>query len=62
VAYFSFVFATNLLLMLLWLRGPFEAVSIVGYTLRVSESLSSSFSLRLEETDPIKLASLSRIA
>jgi hypothetical protein len=51
--YVCFIFVSNLLLFLLWLRGPFETVLIVGYTLRVSESLSSVFALRLKQTDRI---------
>jgi hypothetical protein len=48
--YLCFIFVSHLLLILLWLRGPFETVEIVGYMLRVSESLSSVFALRLEQT------------
>jgi hypothetical protein len=48
--YLCFILVSHLLLILLWLRGPFETVEIVRYTLRVSESLSSVFALRLEQT------------
>jgi hypothetical protein len=58
VEHLWFILVSNLVLFLLWLRGPFEAATIVGYTLRISESLSSVFSLRLEEIDPVKLDSV----
>jgi hypothetical protein len=55
VNYFCFVVVSNALLMLLWLRGPFNAVRIVDYTLGVTHYFSSVFSLRLEKIDPVKL-------
>ncbi len=48
---------SNGLLILLWLFGPFEAVRIVAYTVRVAEYFCSVFSLRLEKIDPVKLSS-----
>jgi len=53
--YLCFLFVSNALLVLLWARGPFGTASIVGYTLRNAEHFCSVFSLRLEETDPLKL-------
>ena len=62
INYVCFLVVSNALLMLLWLRGPFNAVRIVGYTLAVTDYFCSVFSLRLEKTDPAKLgaARLSR--
>lgn len=55
VSYWWFVISCKALLVLFWLRGPFEAVRIVRYTLAMAENFSSSFSIRLEKTDPVKL-------
>ena len=55
VNYLCFVAASNALLMLVWLRGPFKAARIVGYTLGVAEHFCSVFNTRLEKTDPVKL-------
>ena len=48
--YLCFLLVSYLLLILLGLRGPFQIIEIAGYTLRVSESLSSIFAFRLEQT------------
>jgi len=55
VNYLCFVVVSNALLMLLWVRGPFNAVRIVGYMLGVAEYFCSVFSVRLEKTNPVKL-------
>jgi hypothetical protein len=55
INYMCFVVVSNSLLTLLWLRGPFNAVRIVSYTLSVAEYFCSVFSLRLENTNPVKL-------
>jgi hypothetical protein len=57
VNYLSFILVSNVVLVFLWMRGPFEAVRIVAYTLRVAEYFCSAFSLRLENIDPVKLSS-----
>ena len=57
VNYMCFIFASNGLLILLWLFGPFEAVRIVAYIVRAAEYFCSEFSLRLEKIDPVKLSS-----
>ena len=57
VNYLCFILASNGLLILLWFFGPFEAVRIVSYTVRVAEYFCSVFSLRLEKIDPVKLSS-----
>lgn len=55
-SYWWFVMSCDALLILFWLRGPFEAVRIIRYTLAMAENFSSSFSIRLERTDPVKLS------
>lgn len=55
VKYRCFVLASNALLILLWWRGPFETVRILGYTLKAAEHFCSVFDLRLEGTNTIKL-------
>jgi hypothetical protein len=55
VNYVYFVVVSNALVTLVWLRGPFNAVRIAGYTLSVADYFCSVFSLRLEKTDPVKL-------
>jgi len=57
VNYLCFVFVTNVLLALLWLRGPFEAVKIVTYTLRAAEHFCTVFSVRFEKINAAKLNS-----
>ncbi|MHB8500715.1 MAG: hypothetical protein ACYDCG_12015 [Candidatus Acidiferrales bacterium] len=54
-SYFCFVLASNGLLILLGLLGPFAAVRIVTYALRMSEHFCSAFSIRLQKVDPVKL-------
>lgn len=53
--YLCFILASNGLLILLWLFGPFKAVRIVAYTVRGTEHFCFVFSLRLEKVDPVKL-------
>lgn len=53
--YLWFLIASNAILVLLWLRGPFETVKTLGYTLHATEHFCSAFSLRLEKTDALKL-------
>jgi hypothetical protein len=53
--YAGFVAVSNVLLIFLWLRGPFNTVRIVAYTLGVAQDCCSAFSARLENTDPVKL-------
>jgi len=55
VKYRCFVLASNALLILLWWRGPFEAVRILGYTLKITENFCSVFDVRLDGTDTMKL-------
>ncbi|HET6929326.1 MAG TPA: hypothetical protein VFI45_03320 [Candidatus Acidoferrum sp.] len=55
VNYLWFVVVSNALLMLVWLRGPFKAARIVGYTLDVAEYFCCVFNTRLDKTDAVKL-------
>lgn len=57
VDYLSFMAASNVLLVLLWCRGPFDAVRLVGYTVRAAQYFCFVFSLRLEKTDPLRVGS-----
>jgi hypothetical protein len=52
VKYVSFVIVSNLLLLLIWTRGPFKAARIIGYTLRGAEYFCTVFSLRVEDVHP----------
>ena len=56
VNYLCFRVVSNALLMLVWLRGPFKAVRIIGYARGVAEYFCRVFNTRLEEADPVKLA------
>lgn len=56
IKYLCFLFVSNVLLVLLWLRGPFEAVRVISYTLRAAERFCSVFSVRLDKINPVKLA------
>jgi hypothetical protein len=58
INYVSFILVSNVLLVFIWMRGPFEAARIVAYTVRVAEYFCSAFSLGLENIDPVKLSSV----
>jgi hypothetical protein len=55
--YLGFIVASNGVLILLWLRGPFGGVRIVGYIVHVAHHFCSVFSHRLENVSPVKLDS-----
>ena len=55
VRYACFILASNALLILIWLRGPFEAARITGYTLGMAEHFCSALSVRLKTIDSAKL-------
>ncbi|MGB8475335.1 MAG: hypothetical protein WCE61_14730 [Candidatus Acidiferrum sp.] len=57
VNYLGFIVASNAVLILFWLGGPFRAVRIVGYTVRVANDFCAVFSQRLENVNPIELGS-----
>jgi hypothetical protein len=51
--YVAFIVVSYLLLLLVWLRGPFKARRVVGYTCAVAGYLCSICSMRLERVaDP----------
>ncbi len=51
--YVAFIVVSYLLLLLLWLRGPFKARRVVGYTCGVAGHFCAICSMRLERvTDP----------
>ena len=56
INYLWFVFISNALLVLLWLRGPFKTATIVSYTLHNAEQFCSVVSMRLEKINPSKLS------
>ena len=57
VTYLCFILASNGVLILLWLFGPFEAVRVVAYTVRAAEYFCSEVTRRLENIDPVRLGS-----
>jgi len=55
INYLCFVVVSNALLVLVWLRGPFNAARIVSYTLSVADYFCYVFNTRLDKTDAVKL-------
>ena len=55
VDYLRFLLVSHSLMMLLWLRGPFDATKAINFTLHGAERFCSVFSIRLEKVDPVKL-------
>lgn len=53
--YLSFIAVCYLLLILFWLRGPFRARKIVGYTMGAAERFCVAFAERHESIDPARL-------
>ena len=53
--YLSFIVVCRLLLVLLWIRGPFRVQKVVGYTTHVAHSLCTVFSSRLVNINPARL-------
>ena len=53
--YLSFLLVSYLLLLLLWLRGPFKARRVVAYTSHVARYFCTVFSLRLESVNAVHL-------
>ena len=54
--YLSFLLVSYLLLLLLWLRGPFKAGRVVAYTSQVAGYFCTVFSLRLESVNAVHLS------
>jgi len=55
IDYLSFIAVCHLLLTLVWLRGPFRARKMVGYTLGAADRFCAVFSRRLENINPARL-------
>jgi hypothetical protein len=55
--YCTFMVVSDLVLLLLWLVGPFQAARVVAYTARAAGNVCTVFSLRLERTNPTQLGS-----
>ncbi len=49
--YAIFFLVSNMLLLLLWLRGPFKTRRVVGYTVGVAGYFCTVFSVRLESVN-----------
>ncbi len=55
INYLSFIAVCHVLLVLLWLRGPFRVRKIVDYAIAAAHSLCTVFSSRLENINPARL-------
>ncbi len=55
--YAAFVVVSNIVLLLLWVAGPFMATGTIAYTIRATGDFCSVFSLRLERVNPTRLSS-----
>jgi hypothetical protein len=53
--YKIFALVCDSLVALVWIRGPFQLGTAVGYTLRALNELCAVFSLRLEDINPALL-------
>jgi hypothetical protein len=53
-------FACDSLVVLVWIRGPFQLGTVVGYALRGVNELCAVFSLRLEDINPARLGPVQR--
>jgi hypothetical protein len=54
--YLTFVSISYIVLLLLWLRGPFKARRSTAYTIRAAGNFCTVFSLRLEQINPTRLS------
>ncbi|MCU1243818.1 MAG: hypothetical protein JWO71_4544 [Candidatus Acidoferrum typicum] len=55
--YLTFVAVSNIVLLLVWLLGPFKATRSISYAIRVAGSLCTTFSVLLERVNPTGLSS-----
>jgi hypothetical protein len=55
--YVAFVVVSKLVLLLLWVAGPFMATRTIAYTIRLTGDFCTVFSLRLERVNPTRLSS-----
>jgi hypothetical protein len=52
--YLLFLFLSNLVLLLLWLRGPFRTGRVIAYTVGFAGSFCTIFSLRLASVSAVR--------
>jgi hypothetical protein len=57
VKYLSFLIVSNIVLLLVWLLGPFRATRSISYAIRTAGSFFSTFNIRLERVKPASLNS-----
>jgi hypothetical protein len=55
--YLTFEAVSNIVLLLLWLLGPFKATRSISYAIRAAGSVCTTFSIRLERVNPTRLSS-----
>jgi hypothetical protein len=55
--YLTFVAVSNIVLLLLWLLGPFRATRAISYAIRAADSFCTTLSVRLERVNPTRLSS-----
>jgi hypothetical protein len=53
--YLIFVTVSEIVLVVVWLLGPFRATRSVSYAIRTAASFCSTFSMRLEQVNPTRL-------
>ena len=54
--YLTFVALSNIVLLVLWLLGPFKAARSISYAIRTAGSFCTTFSVRLERVNPTRLS------
>jgi hypothetical protein len=55
--YLTFVAVSNIVLLLLWLLGPFKTTRSISYAIRTAGSFCTTFRVRLERVNPTRLSS-----
>ena len=55
--YLAFMAVFNVLVLVVWLLGPFRATRSISYAIRTTESFCSAFSIRLGQVKPTRLSS-----
>jgi hypothetical protein len=61
VTYLAFVAVFNVVLLLLWLLGPFKASRGISYAIRMAGSFCSAFSIRLGRVNPTRLSPVANL-
>jgi hypothetical protein len=54
--YLTFVVVSFIVLLLVWLLGPFKATRSISYAIRTAGSFCATFSVRLERVNPTHLS------